>query len=258
MNRERRQIRAFTLVELLVVVAIIAVLVALLLPSLNRARESAKATACASNLHQIALGFQMYRNDWNNFMGPLNSANSYNANGTAKSYGMWDCIGPYVGRKEWGGISGIPGTPKEFGSFWSTRPQPENFRKSVFACPQELNTIAWDKGYAESVYLQPVGYFSGNNPRPWSVPRKTPRYSPSTKVHVSESDDWHLGETASVIPANYTNPHADHAWDIYRHLEGCNVLFLDGHVSFYKATSIFKDLTRDPLNSKSIKNFCLP
>ncbi|MBI1368440.1 MAG: prepilin-type N-terminal cleavage/methylation domain-containing protein [Planctomycetes bacterium] len=49
--------RAFSLIELLVVVSIVALLVAILLPSLRQARYAARLTVCASNLHQSGLGF---------------------------------------------------------------------------------------------------------------------------------------------------------------------------------------------------------
>ncbi len=81
--------KAFTLIELLVVIAIIALLLAVVLPSLKKAKEAAKAVSCRSNLRQMAIAFSTYsvENDGKAF--PF----SY-----VGKYGYWfRNIAPYLG-----------------------------------------------------------------------------------------------------------------------------------------------------------------
>ncbi len=63
MNLTRNKTRAFTLVELLTVIAIIAVLIAVLLPALGQARFCAKRLRCGANLRQLAMAWHMYCDD---------------------------------------------------------------------------------------------------------------------------------------------------------------------------------------------------
>jgi prepilin-type N-terminal cleavage/methylation domain-containing protein/prepilin-type processing-associated H-X9-DG protein len=67
---------AFTLIELLVVIAIIAILMAILMPTLSRAREQGKRAACLSNVKQLALSWNLYADDYDGRMVNANTGAS--------------------------------------------------------------------------------------------------------------------------------------------------------------------------------------
>jgi prepilin-type N-terminal cleavage/methylation domain-containing protein/prepilin-type processing-associated H-X9-DG protein len=65
-----REIRGFTLVELLVVIGVIAILVGMLLPAMSGAKQHASAARCEANLHQIGIGLTAYNSDYQGYIVP--------------------------------------------------------------------------------------------------------------------------------------------------------------------------------------------
>lgn len=86
MKKRNRSCSLFTLIELLVVIAIIAILASMLLPALSNAREAGKQITCISNLKQISSGINMYVNDYNGWMPPVDWC-----------YGQITYLKPYLG-----------------------------------------------------------------------------------------------------------------------------------------------------------------
>jgi prepilin-type N-terminal cleavage/methylation domain-containing protein/prepilin-type processing-associated H-X9-DG protein len=139
MKHLNRKTKGFTLVELLVVIGIIALLISILLPSLNKARETANRAKCASNLHQIGLAILLYQND---------SQQLYPRT-------IQDTTGSPA--PTWGTGSTTPGTPDPFtGATGTEAPNDvsssfflllrnEQITAAVFVCPSS-NAEAWDFG----------------------------------------------------------------------------------------------------------------
>jgi prepilin-type N-terminal cleavage/methylation domain-containing protein len=128
--------RAFTLVELLVVIGIIAVLIGILLPALNKARQQANLTACMSNQKQLVNALLMYCND-NRGCFP-GGPGGYKVNGVLKytvSLAMWDsqARNPYSCNQD-----------EDNGPIWLAKYVGKS--RKIAGCPAEPDVN--DKGYA--------------------------------------------------------------------------------------------------------------
>jgi prepilin-type processing-associated H-X9-DG protein/prepilin-type N-terminal cleavage/methylation domain-containing protein len=106
----RRACGAFTLVELLVVIGIIALLISILLPSLNKARRAAQNLQCSSNLRQLSMAAMLHANEWKgriptptehaivfNDQDPSRTKYQYRDDGQLKDWAS--ALLPYLGKK---------------------------------------------------------------------------------------------------------------------------------------------------------------
>ena len=86
MIRNRGTRSGFTLIELVVVIAIIAILAAILLPVIHRVKTNSQVSACISNMRQLAGAIQMYRQDWDG--SPPATLRTWRLNGKVRLAGV--------------------------------------------------------------------------------------------------------------------------------------------------------------------------
>ncbi len=82
----KKGIKGFTLIELMIVIAIIAILAAILIPNFIRAREEAQYSACESNLKNIATALNMYSTDWNGSYPTVSASGLYTLTSFTPTY----------------------------------------------------------------------------------------------------------------------------------------------------------------------------
>jgi prepilin-type processing-associated H-X9-DG protein/prepilin-type N-terminal cleavage/methylation domain-containing protein len=221
----KRQWGGFTLIELLVVIAIIAILAAILFPVFARARETARATTCKSNLKQFGNAFSMYVADYDQRL-PMS--------------GWWD----------------LPDS-RSATNDWHIAMFPYIKNAGVYTCPSSADihdgNKDWNRTATDYLYNNQLG--AGRTPindasvrapadcialieghNDWNGNAAT-CITPFSNGNLSTNDRWCQeysiwGNRADIVTgamwANTTK-----LWGLPRHNGAANVLFVDGHVKSY-------------------------
>jgi prepilin-type N-terminal cleavage/methylation domain-containing protein/prepilin-type processing-associated H-X9-DG protein len=258
--RARRPVKGFTLIEVLVVVAIIALLISILLPSLSRAREQARMTVCMNSMRTCGQAMVLYAHS---------NQDSYPWDATPVSSG-----GPPAGANPWEFLHKYvqKGTPERFTDWkksWITSPSATTYYAALawYLCPndgmhhtssQTAPRTFPDGTQMPVVYMlsycvtRRVPYYDGTYDGGFAVlPHKTTAVKQqSDKVLVSEYHDDLADLASATAPGWYPDPGAvtwgkevqlgeaspnQRSFEV-RHLGGQNILYVDNHVQFHRKT----------------------
>jgi prepilin-type N-terminal cleavage/methylation domain-containing protein/prepilin-type processing-associated H-X9-DG protein len=200
--------RGFTLIELLVVIAIIAILAAILFPVFARAREKARQTQCLSNVKEITLAFEMYKQDYDSF-GPQRDI-------TAGSIRLaWtDFLQPYIKNTQ---LFLCPSTQSPH-SPWNTR-------------------VPTDYGYN----------FCRVRNTPESQIHRPAEYGVFFDWRYACIKDNGVSCGCGAGGGQCVRDHGWRPTDLPPHNEGINIGYYDGHAKWLKASEVQDRLSRNQL-----------
>lgn len=216
--------RGFTLIELLVVIAVIAVLMAILMPALNRAREQGQRSACLGNLKNLTLAWIMYADDNDDKI----------VNGDSGEYGMESTNGPYWVRRDYETSMTEYNKTQAImnGALYS-------YAKTVkvYKCPNVTRKAADYYGQI-SPPVRTYAIADSMNCKGWSQMSTTPL---KRRLQIKNSANRMV-----FVDDGGTAPSAMGGWTVYnnqwqwwdpppvRHGEGTMFSFADGHSEYHK------------------------
>ncbi|MHC4116718.1 MAG: prepilin-type N-terminal cleavage/methylation domain-containing protein [Planctomycetota bacterium] len=232
--------KGFTLIELLVVIAIIAILMAILMPTLKRAKEQGRRAVCLSNLKQLQLAWSMYADE--------NDDKIVNGEAANGSDGAAPMPGPSHARHPreqwwtgddvadfWAGTSHPPEVQKRAiraGALW-----PYTKKETLYRCPTGVSGEMRTYTITDAMNgLRRSGTYNGNVGKRvgrtvlW-VKKRSDIVSPGPAQRIVFLDE------GRITPDSYATHYENERWwdpPFVRHGDGTNVSFADGHADYWK------------------------
>jgi prepilin-type N-terminal cleavage/methylation domain-containing protein/prepilin-type processing-associated H-X9-DG protein len=227
------RLKAFTLIELMIVIVIIAILASLLYPILTKGKARAQGSKCVSNLRQIAQACRLYTQDWDGAPVPMYVALATDAQGNWIQKRWW----PYLllTYTEEQKVLECP----SFGAHPSYYEPPD---------PNAVDAYYAQTGYGMNWYYLSTWYpnypaFDGG---PWLFITESEIRAPSKKIYFCDSQDAMAGPNPSppsdaYAPVTYLQ-WIGGAWPMWAPHDGrMNALFYDGHVEALQPSLIPED-----------------
>ena len=243
-----RKRRAFTLVELLVVIGIIALLVGILLPALNRAREQSRSVACKSNMRQIFFALASYTNENKMWLPiPSNIGQTFDDRAHCAFFMM---ATPFV-------------MDYNHGVLWPYIAPPGNARFNVENCPSDINDTRptgpasvgpRNFSYSFNDQLRGTRTIIVNGLTIFQGIKITQIIHPAQKIIIVE--EAFPNDTNADIQGTVNDPLGNH------HNNGSNQGFADGHVDSFMPADLGLvtngQAVSDPIKQKYYCNLFAP
>ena len=225
----------FTLIELLVVIAIISLLMAILMPALNRVRDMGRRVSCMSNMRQVGIALHLYTDQYEKLPPKRHPCSDFNKPGAALN--VLNAIVPFLKAGKRATMS-----PKNY-NCPSLRPNPEpQYAPTEYSSTSySANTVPLSRKLtdiprpAAIIVLQEAWSLSHQL---WNQPEPVNRTEAALEGRIPNTyHEWHMWANKSIHPSFTSIEMREHLCNV--HDDGGNLIMADGHAEYKKYVDLW-------------------